>query len=99
MSSSWSALVRAVSRGASKASPENIDVRTQLRPLHADGSFALRGLRPGRYMIAALAVGALDARRTREEQGEFLRSVGTAIDVSEGRVETATLRLVDVPAP
>jgi len=52
-------------------------------------------------MIAALAVGAMDARRdqTREEQGEFLRSVGTAIDVSEGRVETATLRLVDVPAP
>nr|MBA2356517.1 hypothetical protein [Acidobacteriota bacterium] len=82
-------------------SPEDIDVRTQLRPLHADGSFALRGLRPGRYMIAALAVGAMDARRdqTREEQGEFLRSVGTAIDVSEGRVETATLRLVDVPAP
>jgi hypothetical protein len=81
--------------------PEDMTFRTQGQPIQADGTFALRGLRPGRYVLAALTQDAMLGRAdgSLEQQFELMRTVGTTVDVTEGRVETATLRLVDEPVP
>ena len=71
--------------------------RAQLQPVQADGSFAMRGLRPGRYALAALTSAAMEAHsgRTLPQQAEFVRSVGVIIDVREANVQSTVLRLTD----
>jgi hypothetical protein len=94
------AFVLAIGVGADDM-PEAMTFRTQGQPIQPDGAFALRGLRPGRYVLAALTQDAMLGRAdsSLEQQFELMRSVGTTVDITEGRVERATLRLVDGPVP
>lgn len=72
-------------------------MRAVIQPIDADGRFALRGVSPGAYVVAALTADILNALNdaTPEDYGEFLRSVGTPVDVVEGHVESVSLRLVE----
>lgn len=86
------------------AMPDRDDPRMQIAGMRAvvqlidaDGRFALRGVPPGPYVVAALTADILNALNdaTPDDYAEFLRSVGTSVDVVEGRVESVSLRLVE----
>lgn len=62
----------------------------------ADGRYQLPGLRPGRYLAAAVA-GMLSDQTTNPELLKRLRSIATRVDVSEGESSTLDLTVREVP--
>lgn len=62
----------------------------------ADARYQLPGLRPGRYLAAAVA-GMLSDQTTNPELLKRLRSIATRVDVSEGESATLDLTVREIP--
>jgi len=77
-----------------KLGPGSRYVRSAMRS--ADGRYALRALRPGRYLVAAVG-GILSDQTTNPELLKRLRPVATGVDVSEGDAVTLDLTLREIP--
>jgi hypothetical protein len=77
-----------------KLGPGSRYVRSAMRS--ADGRYALRALRPGRYLVAAVG-GILSDQTTNPELLKRLRQVATRVDVGEGDAVTLDLTIREIP--
>ena len=80
---------------AGNLSLEQFQTLGRLQPVRPDGSFRAGGVRPGRYVVAAVTQTMFE--RWREGPLEALPGVvsrGTPVDVTEGQFMSVTLRLL-----
>jgi protocatechuate 3,4-dioxygenase beta subunit len=70
--------------------------RSQIRDVHANGTFRLTGLRPGDYLVAAVDAAVLPLDMQRAETVAALARIATRVTLGRGDSRTVTLTVGDI---
>ena len=70
--------------------------RSQIRDVHANGTFRLTGLRPGDYLVAAVDAAVLPLDMQRPETVAALARIATRVTLGRGDSRTVTLTIGDI---